>query len=80
MAANRSTQDSLLDRENPAGEMCIHHWLIDRPAGPISMGVCRICGAREEFKNSFEGSYWGDDSPSDILLDKERLINMSATN
>ncbi len=31
---------------------CAHHWLIDRPAGPTSEGVCRRCGEKREFANS----------------------------
>lgn len=28
-----------------------HHWLIDEPSGPISMGCCIGCGKEKEFKN-----------------------------
>ncbi len=31
---------------------CAHHWLIDRPNGPTSEGVCQRCGERREFTNS----------------------------
>jgi hypothetical protein len=38
--------------DNGAGEVtCIHHWLIEPPNGPTSMGVCKRCGAMREFDN-----------------------------
>ena len=30
---------------------CVHHWVIDSPAGSVSMGLCRVCGARRAFSN-----------------------------
>lgn len=33
---------------------CRHHWLIESPDGPTSLGVCRICGLEREFDNNFE--------------------------
>lgn len=32
---------------------CTHRWRIEPPAGPTSRGVCRLCGAEREFRNSF---------------------------
>jgi len=37
---------------------CNHHWVIDQPNGPTSSGVCKLCGLREEFKNSMPGTGW----------------------
>lgn len=37
---------------------CKHYWLIEAPNGPVSYGVCKICGERSEFKNSVQGSGW----------------------
>ena len=28
-----------------------HRWRIDEPNGPMSIGVCKECGATKEFKN-----------------------------
>ncbi len=28
-----------------------HRWLIEEPSGPMSRGVCKLCGANKEFKN-----------------------------
>ena len=37
---------------------CMHHWVIDSPNGPTSVGVCKVCGERSEFRNSMPGSGW----------------------
>ena len=36
---------------------CTHHWVIDRPNGPLSDGVCQRCGERREFTNTAEPAY-----------------------
>jgi len=28
-----------------------HRWRIDEPNGPVSMGVCKVCGESKEFRN-----------------------------
>jgi len=33
---------------------CAHHWVIDRPNGPVSEGVCQRCDEKREFTNSTE--------------------------
>ena len=33
-------------------EKCCHHWLIGRPVGSVSKGVCKLCGAEKEFRNN----------------------------
>ena len=40
--------------------VCRHHWLIQAADGPISNGICRICGETREFKNYVETATWGD--------------------
>ena len=40
---------------------CSHRWKIDSPNGPTSKGVCLVCGATEEFKNSMPVSGWDRD-------------------
>jgi hypothetical protein len=37
---------------------CRHHWLIESPHGPTSLGVCKLCGARKEFRNSVADLLW----------------------
>lgn len=31
----------------------VHHWVVERPSGPMSKGRC-ACGAEREFANSYE--------------------------
>lgn len=33
---------------------CAHHWRIESPAGEVSMGVCKLCGASRSFANYSE--------------------------
>lgn len=42
---------------------CEHFWLIESPNGPTSVGTCRRCGAKSEFRNSMPGSGWDRESP-----------------
>jgi len=55
-------------REEPSDEVvalqaptCQHHWIIESPSGPTSMGRCRLCGAERQFINSAEGPLREDD-------------------
>ena len=41
---------------------CQHHWVIDSPNGPVSVGVCKNCGKHGEFRNSIQSSGWDRDS------------------
>lgn len=45
---------------------CRHHWAIDRPTGPTSMGVCLRCGAQKVFLNSPADFPWEGDNVSDL--------------
>ena len=44
--------------ESLSVEECKHHWVIDQPNGPTSKGTCKVCGVKEEFRNSMPGSGW----------------------
>lgn len=35
--------------------LCVHHWIIEPPNGPVSKGVCKLCGAEKNFEN-WEGA------------------------
>jgi hypothetical protein len=37
---------------------CKHTWIIDSPNGPVSEGVCELCGIKQEFRNSVPISGW----------------------
>jgi hypothetical protein len=34
---------------------CRHHWIIETPTGPVSKGVCKLCGEKRDFENIFYG-------------------------
>ena len=57
MAAQESTPPTT---QNADPEVCCHHWAIQPATGPLSQGVCRICGEVREFKNYVEAATWGD--------------------
>ena len=42
------------------GDICIHYWVIDSPEGPTSRGICRLCGAEDEFSNYISYPSWQD--------------------
>lgn len=45
-----------------AAVVCRHHWIIEEPVGPVSIGVCQQCSEVREFKNYIESAPWGEDS------------------
>ena len=58
-------QGATIEQAVPEVSLCQHHWVIDTPAGPVSRGVCRLCGEEREFNNFLEGTYWDDDMSLD---------------
>ena len=48
--AQKSPEVTLNKIENDNG--CHHYWKIEAANGPQSKGVCKICGAEQEFQNS----------------------------
>ena len=57
MTQQDSTPPATTDAGTPT---CCHHWTIQPATGPISQGVCRLCGEVREFKNYVEAATWGD--------------------
>lgn len=49
------------NNEEPTTPICPHYWVIQPAEGPVSQGICQICGQTKEFKNYVEASTWGDD-------------------
>ena len=45
---------------NRAVSTCRHHWVIQPADGPVSNGLCQVCGETREFKNYVESATWGD--------------------
>lgn len=52
--------------EPVARDKCRHYWIIESPNGPTSRGVCKLCGAEKEFRNSF---------PESLLWERERSLS-----
>ena len=57
MAPQESTP---LSAQDASTATCCHHWAIQPATGPVSQGVCRLCGEVREFKNYVEAATWGD--------------------
>ncbi len=39
---------------------CRHYWVIQPAVGPLSLGVCQVCGENREFHNSIGNYAWDD--------------------
>ena len=70
------------DRTNMLVEMqgamapieCSHHWVIDTPSGPVSIGNCKICGELREFPNWVDNTpYWEEDVSLDQVSSGARF-------
>ena len=48
------------NNDEPVVSTCRHHWVIQPADGPVSNGVCQVCGETREFKNYVESATWGD--------------------
>jgi len=53
--------------------VCAHHWRIDPPSGPWSLGICNKCGEYDAFKNSIDVGGWAGAAPSNYASTK--IIN-----
>lgn len=56
---------------------CVHHWLIEPPEGPVSTGVCRKCGARQEFENFSPYSTWDNETTASSGHRRNGDVNFS---
>ncbi len=45
----------LVEEKEAKGVSCQHYWVIEFPGGPMSRGICRLCGDQREFQNSMDG-------------------------
>ncbi|MFC1925435.1 hypothetical protein ACFLW2_01910 [Chloroflexota bacterium] len=44
-------EEVTIRKDPPVQQDCRHHWKIQSVAGPISRGVCKLCGTKKEFGN-----------------------------
>ena len=52
--------------------LCHHHWVIGNADGRVSRGVCRVCGARKEFKNYLVDCVQATEEEYEAWLAKQR--------
>ncbi len=57
---------------------CRHHWVLGIPAGPISEGICNMCGEFRNFKNYLENTRWEGDRPTDAASLEIPIKNFAA--
>ena len=50
----------LMERPSKKGT-CRHHWIIEPPNGPVSKGVCKLCGEVKMFDNILADLMLNDD-------------------
>ena len=68
-----SKNEAVLGPEVQEEPVCQHYWVIDKPAGPVSKGVCRLCSEEREFLNYIEGTSWSNDISLEQLSGGSRL-------
>ena len=73
MATVDAKQETVLEPGAQESDSCEHHWVIASPAGPVSRGVCRLCGAERDFQNYMEGAPWGYDISLEQLAAGSRI-------
>jgi hypothetical protein len=54
----------MAERDNSSTRTCVHHWLIEAPAGATSLGTCTRCGGTREFSNGLEFSAGEREAPA----------------
>ena len=48
-----------------------HHWVIEPPDGPFSLGRCRSCDEERRFPNSTESAEWASEAVPEPTADGE---------
>lgn len=51
---------------------CVHHWVIESPNGPVSQGVCKLCGLGSQFRNSIQETGWDRESQSSKKMRRDK--------
>lgn len=63
--SSSSADKTTATTDGKVGDCEACHWIIEPPNGAVSIGKCKVCGAVQEFRNSFEYSSWyGTKSPN----------------
>lgn len=60
--------------------ICEHHWLIEAPRGPRSLGRCKHCGAERTFSNILPYELdFARDAQARLERHRKRLTKMMAS-
>jgi hypothetical protein len=54
----RKPKDVQQKKKQTSKAECVHYWVIESPQGPVSRGVCKYCGAVNEFRNYMPYPSW----------------------
>lgn len=49
------TTNSEKGKRSHGNECCDHYWVIGTAEGPVSLGICKLCGQKREFHNYLSG-------------------------
>ena len=69
MESVTSQNEALLESDAKELPVCQHYWMIEKPEGPVSKGMCRLCGEKREFQNYIESTKWQSRS-DDVSLEQ----------
>jgi len=63
----------------PDPSACRHYWVIQPASGPLSVGVCQVCGENRQFQNYVGSHAWDDfNLTSRSRLESVRMAVMAA--
>jgi len=51
MTVEMATRHQEQHADGVAQQVCHHHWIVEDADGPVSRGLCKLCGARKDFSN-----------------------------
>ncbi len=55
---------------------CCHHWIIEVAIGPLSKGVCRLCGEEKLFRNQLR---WAEIAPVRVMKGRRQEKDITKT-
>ena len=58
-------------------DVCHHHWMVEDADGPVSRGICRLCGARKYFPNYLSDCLQATEEEYETWLAKQRDYSKS---
>ena len=52
--------------------MVLHHWIVEDADGSVSRGLCKLCGARKDFRNYLSDCLQATEEEYEAWLDKQK--------